>query len=840
MSNAEITPDKTLLENSTTRLDDNTIVIEGGTKTGDNLFHSFENFSVPIDITAYFNNPLDTQNIISRVTGTSVSNINGLIRVNGTANLFLINPNGIVFGQNARLDIGGSFVGSTANTIRFTDGFQFIAKNSQIKPLLTISVPVGLQFNKNQGTITVRNTGHTLKANDYYSPLNYEIFSNALQVKADRTLALIGGNIFLEGGIISSNNGRIELGSINSGEVNINFENNLLSFIYDKNSAFQDIQLSDSALIYAGNNQGVGKNTINLQGREVRILDGSVLLNQDYGSRQNGNVSINSSEYFILKNFQPEQDATGIFSVNFGRNSGTNIIINSNKTYFEQSQIATATFSNGSSGNIIINTDFLELIGTGEPDSSFNGSAGINTFTYSSGSGGNITGKIGNLIENYGVIATAALSSGNAGKLDITAENILLQNGSNIGSITFASGNSGNVSLNANGNIKIIGQLPSFKTNSAINSATYGSGYAGDLTINSFNLFVLDGASVTTSTLSSGDAGNITIKTVNSIKVLGTSSDSLSFSTVASSAPIVNETLQIAYKVPPTPTGKAGSITLDTPYLNITDGAQVTVRNEGPGNAGTLQINADRISITNTGGITATTAIGEGGDIDIKSKLLQLRSGTISATAGTAGTSGNGGNIRIATGILSASNNSAITANAYRGRGGNIRINTKGLFVSPDTQITTSSELGIDGTVQINFQNGNLSTLKVQLQDLAKTPEVASVCQGDSDGVASSFVNSGTGGVPANFDNQLDNSSTWQKNSVWLESIDNSEQLNPLTTKEPIEIVEAQGWILNANGNVVLTAQANPPNPYAQVSASKCQEQPSTAKVSSVTEIRRN
>ena len=146
--NAQISSDGTL----PTRVNPtgNQFEITGGSNPdgGSNLFHSFSEFSVPTNNTAIFQNASNIANIIGRVTGGSVSNIDGLIQANN-ANLILINPNGINFGPNAQLDIGGSFLGTTASSVQFADGREFTATAGP--PMLTVSVPVGVQFWSKRG-----------------------------------------------------------------------------------------------------------------------------------------------------------------------------------------------------------------------------------------------------------------------------------------------------------------------------------------------------------------------------------------------------------------------------------------------------------------------------------------------------------------------------------------------------------------------------------------------------------------------------------------------------------------------------------------------------------------
>ncbi|MEQ8957190.1 MAG: filamentous hemagglutinin N-terminal domain-containing protein, partial [Coleofasciculus sp. C2-GNP5-27] len=128
--------------------------IDGGAIRGTNLFHSFSEFNVGEGQRVYFANPMGIDNILSRVTGTDISDILGTLGVNGGANLFLINPNGFIFGKNAQLDVQGAFVASTAEEWVFENGTEFSATNPQAPPLLTINLTPGLQYGSNhQGAI---------------------------------------------------------------------------------------------------------------------------------------------------------------------------------------------------------------------------------------------------------------------------------------------------------------------------------------------------------------------------------------------------------------------------------------------------------------------------------------------------------------------------------------------------------------------------------------------------------------------------------------------------------------------------------------------------------------
>jgi filamentous hemagglutinin family protein len=217
--------------------------ITGGVNLGQNLLHSFTDFSVPTDGAATFDNSLGKQSIITRVTGRDFSDINGLVNTQG-ANFFLLNPNGIVFGTNAQLNVGQTFVGSTANGIDLVDGggntFNFLTNQSKDAQLLTIN-PNAL-FN-----VSSLNMGATLPSSQ--GIVNYGTIAPS---NDNQYVGLIGGNVTLDGqyggGKIIAPGGRVDVGGLNSTGIITTNEKGLS---FDGNNLIRgDVTLTNAAGIF--------------------------------------------------------------------------------------------------------------------------------------------------------------------------------------------------------------------------------------------------------------------------------------------------------------------------------------------------------------------------------------------------------------------------------------------------------------------------------------------------------------------------------------------------------------------------------------------------------------
>ena len=160
-ASAQVTPDSSLSTSVTQQ--GSLLKIDGGTSKGNNLFHGFASFSPGQNQTAFFNNNLNVRNIIARISGSSRSEILGAIQTNGTANLFLINPSGIFFGPNSRLNLGGSFIGTTATSI--FEGNQEFPVDKLSSTNLFSGDPSALKLTNKSGPIQVNGQGHVLTGN---------------------------------------------------------------------------------------------------------------------------------------------------------------------------------------------------------------------------------------------------------------------------------------------------------------------------------------------------------------------------------------------------------------------------------------------------------------------------------------------------------------------------------------------------------------------------------------------------------------------------------------------------------------------------------------------------
>ncbi len=771
---AQIIPDSSLPTNSHVMINGNIIRIEGGSKVGGNLFHSFSDFSNSDGTTVFFNNPLDVQNIFTRITGNTSSNINGVIQSNGTANLFLINPNGITFGPNAALNIGGSFIGSSANNIQFTDGTQFSVKsNNLVTHLLTITAPIGLQFNANAGNIINQST---VSIPNITHPIG-------LAVQPGKTLALIGGNILLSGGVLTASGGRIELSAVgDNNRVSLTpIATGFMLGIQDLQN-LRDIQLSQGGLV---NTSGIGGGDIQLQGRQISLQDGASLLGLTLGNLPGGKITVNAAQSLTITGIGDyENVARKLTTGNVGLNE-------------LHSGIFAITLNTGKAGNIMINT----------PQLIANNGAYIATSTLAPGQGGNILLNTSLLQLNSSFIATgtAGINSGDAGDLTINTNQFIANNNAILATSSFGNGKGGNLTVNATDLIKLIGIDPfqvTPNTNviafTGFSSGAVGTGKAGNILVNTKKLIMLSGAELSASVYNTGDGGNITINATKSLEVVGISPNGKNLTSINA---LTN----------PGSTGQGGSLLIQTPNLTLQDGGRLGVRSQGTGKTGNLQIIADQVKFINQAGIEGTSSAGAGANLSLSANTIQLsKNSFISATAGTAGGVGDGGNINIHTHTLGLLENSSIVANTFLGTGGNITINTQGNFISTDSSITASSKFGIDGTVTINNPNLN-SNSGVILLSQKEIDALGLIARDPCKKIHNnSFIITGKGGLPHTpFDlfttNEIlaDLGTELPQTPLLPHQIisTSTKNLSP-SSSEPM--MEATGWIIDQQGKVKL------------------------------------
>ncbi|BAY09897.1 two-partner secretion domain-containing protein [Calothrix sp. NIES-2098] len=701
---AQVTPDTSLGSESSIVIPNVLIKglpsdrINGGAIRGANLFHSFQQFNVASGRGVYFTNPQGIENILSRVTGSNTTEIFGKLGVLGNANLYLMNPNGIVFGENASLDVQGSFVATTANAIKLGELGVFSASEPASSNLLSIN-PTALFYNvlAKEAEIINRSQG-------------------GINVPNGQSLFLVGGNVKLEGGVIKAPGGRVELGGLAApGAIALSQNGKNLGLSFPDGVERADVLLTQSSIGDKSSEVNVragGNGSIAIHARDLKILERSALLggigvSQGSTDAVAGDITLNASGKIEVT--QKSAIANNV-SVGAVGSAGNIKITTGTLSVKDGSQILARSEGKGNAGSVTIQaSDTVTLVGF---DGNANPTVASDVIGGSSGNGNNveITARKVNL-QTDAIIAASILDGkgkngerAQAGDVKITAsEEVSLDSGSRVysevGSTSF--GNGGTIFITA----------PKVSLENGADLITQvragGDGNAGNININTGTLSIVDKAQIIASTYGKGNAGNITIDAREAVNF----NRGYAFSTVREGAE-----------------GNGGNIKITTGTLSVKDGSQILARSEGKGNAGSVTIQAsDTVTLVGFDGNANPTVAsdviggssGNGNNVEITARKVNLQTDAIIAASILDGKGKNGERAQAGDVKITASEEVSLDSGsrAYSevgstsfGNGGTIFITAPKVSLENGADLITQVRAGGDGNAgNININTGTLS-----------------------------------------------------------------------------------------------------------------------------------
>jgi filamentous hemagglutinin family protein len=678
-----------------------------GTTQGGNLFQSFKTFDLSAGDVATFSGPSTIKNILARVTGGQ-SNIDGTLACSiPSADFFLIDQSGVVFGPDAKLNVQGSFIVTTANEINLKHGGVFSGGGST-SDVLTTAAPAAFGFLKK-------------------SPARVTS-SAALAVGAGKGLSIVAGRIVLQGGQLVADSGRVNLVAAGaSGQVGITSEAGTATSI-DASTlpTLADVVMSTGASIStSGSFGGVimvaarnlsmdhsemdsdGTGAFASKGISIALSGDLSLANSDiesnnFGSGQGGAVGILAGNVRIDGNGSTNDltDEAGVFANSMGSGPGGDISVKTHSlTVLGTSILDVRPYATGNAGQVTIfahqilfdsqgtvsdtSDNGIDAYGLGTTGNAGNVSVHTDILTMADGgaivadsagpgASGGIISISANQIDANGIAApdastgiiSDAPSGGNAGAVRVTAGNVTVDSNAEISASANQDGTAGNInivaqSLTTDGTDTASDNFTGITVQS---NGTAGGG-AGQLTLNVGNLRVLNGANVSAVTFGTGTGGGIRIN-ANNITMFGTN--------------------------------VAG------------DSTSIGVSSEGTsGNAGELQINADSIELYSGADIEAVTnGQANGGDVSIRTKTLSIDgSGStlltaVTAEQGTKDAGGNAGNVTVVADTISLTRGGRISDDTFgSGRAGNVSVQTNELTID-GAKPPPHTPTGIDSTAR--------------------------------------------------------------------------------------------------------------------------------------------
>jgi filamentous hemagglutinin family protein len=579
------------------------VPVERGRQLGGNLFHSFSAFSIAQGQSAVFTGPTTVQNILARVTGGSVSTIDGRLRSTiPAANLYLINPSGVVFGPHASIDVGGSFHVSTADYLRLgTDG-RFAATQPGTS-VLTVAPPAAFGF---------------LAA----APAPIVLNGTRLTTAPGAKLTLAGGDVvaLANEGIptrLTARGGKVELLSVGSpGEANPEAPDFSAS-TFDR---LGHINLLSGTLIDVSAGEDAG--AIVLRGGRVS-LDGARLEAQSLDGGRGGAIEIFARGALTIGGVGHDQTGAAVpshlLTVTRGALPGRAITISADALHLtDGARLQSTTVAAGEAGPIRLTAREVSLAGGALVSNDTRGSGGAGEIVVAAADALTLSGasRIQNLSSAAGqagdlflgareialtggsVALNQSLAEGDAGALAATADVIRLQDASAILGHARGAGRGASVSLRAR---EIVVQQGSW-----VGADTYDRGRGGDIDIRATDALTLNGF-VTARRHGSGDGGSVVLH---------------------AGALAMDQGAQVSAAALPGSAARGGDIEIEAATLSLAGASTIVSRSDSAAGAGRIRIRSPSVSIVDAAHVLVQTGgDGDGGSLEIDTERLTLASG---------------------------------------------------------------------------------------------------------------------------------------------------------------------------------------------------------------------
>ena len=677
-----------------------------GRLSGSNLFHSFKDFNINTGESATFTtSSTGISNVISRVTGGNVSNINGTLALraaDGAPAFWFINPAGVAFGQGASIDVPGAFHVSTAHYLKFSDG-KFYSDTQNVSTFSS-APPEAFGF---LGT----------------SRASIEVNAGAKLNNGDNTLNLIAGDITIDGSEVLNAAGALSLVAMGTavGEVSANgaaplAASGMVNIVNDSwvGSLNSNEVNASPVSITTGNllvdNSLLATKTVGSgQGGDLRIqvADTMSVLNDSYvasksgGSGNAGNVSIGTASLVM--------DNSLITSYNWGSGKGgsVNIQVTGEMKISNHTFVGSENEGSGHTGNVNVTANTIHA------DDSF-----IASGNWDTGPGGTVTVKAAGEIKlsNYSYLGSQSGSDGNAGNVSVNAASLIID-ASRLTSLSYGNGNSGNVNVQVSGPISIL-------SGGYISADSYSTGNAGQVSVSANSLLINPKDSAEYTFISSdslfednssvgGNAGTITVQVAGRIDLLnGGQISTQTYSTLGKGGSIDVIAAQINIDGYADHVCRCGEEWLM--YSGITASAKVG----SSGQPGSVAISAsESINIQNQGEIAIRNDATVASPSTLAATSLSVNAPNIFLNTSGKITTESTGNVAASniavkfTDKLAINPATAITTTALEGNGGSIDISGKGLLMLDRASITTS----------VTGASGDAGSIKIVTQTLLMT-----------------------------------------------------------------------------------------------------------------------